>query len=147
MPRLPKKRRAAVAREKLKKQYRNLEDPLSWTFKDPWNSEYLRPPVSTPPSFAGIDQPIPSISTADADENLPDRRSVPESWDPLSWTFEDPWNTEHLRTTVSKPPSIADIVQPIPSISTADAVENFPVQRSVPESLGSIDMDSPTSKF
>lgn len=38
MPRLTKRRKAAVLRERIIKARRNVIDPLAWTFENPWKS-------------------------------------------------------------------------------------------------------------
>lgn len=51
MPQLTKRKKAAIEREKLKKLRNKLEDPLAWTFQNPWRCGVSEPvqkePVST----------------------------------------------------------------------------------------------------
>lgn len=53
-----KRKKAALEREKLKKRKKNLEDPLAWTFENPWScglSEPVRMESNSTETIQSID--------------------------------------------------------------------------------------------
>lgn len=59
MPQLTKRRKAAIERHKIKKLRNEQEDPLAWTFQNPWRCGFLEPvrtePVNTEASLRTTD--------------------------------------------------------------------------------------------